>query len=141
VEKSRFFIELVKEYAPYARSAVIANKQDLPGALDLETIERITGLKAYAMIAIEQKNQIKMMNILADVLNLNSEEISSLQPLRERDQLIKDAELALKNEDFKYAEIIFEKIAKICFEIGDEHFGKEFYAKAEKINQFLKNSN
>jgi len=138
VEKSKFFVELVKEYAPYARSTVIANKQDLPGALDVETIERITGLKAYAMIAIEQKNQIRMMNILADVLNLNAEEISSLQSLRERDHLIKDAELALKNEDFKQAIIIFDKIAKICFEIGDEPLGKEFYAKAEKINQFLK---
>ena len=92
------------------------------------------------MIAIAQKNQIKMMNILADVLNLNSEEISSLQSLHKRDQLIKDTELALKNEDFKQATIIFDKIAKICFEIGDEPLGKEFYAKAEKINQFLKST-
>ncbi len=138
VEKSKFFIELIKEEAPYARSAIIANKQDLPEALDLETIERISGLKTYSMIAIEQKNQIKVFKIFADILDLSIETFSSLEPLHEREKLIEDAALALKNEDFKQAAILFEKIANICFEIGDDFLGKEFYGKAEKINQFLK---
>ncbi|HDZ19306.1 MAG TPA: GTP-binding protein [archaeon] len=137
VEKSKFFIELIKEEAPYARSAIIANKQDLPDALDLETIERISGLKTYSMIAIEQKNQIKVFKIFADILDLSIETFTSLEPLHEREKLIEDAVLALKNEDFKQTTIIFDKIAKICFEIGDEHLGKEFYTKAEKIKQFL----
>ncbi len=137
VEKSKFFIELIKEEAPYARSAIIANKQDLPDALDLETIERITGLKTYSMIATEQKNQFKLIKILADIFDLSIETFSSLQCLQEREELIEEATFALKNEDFKGAAIIFEKIAEICLEIGDEHLGKEFYAKAEKINQLL----
>jgi len=129
--------KLIKEEAPYARSAIIANKQDLPDALDLETIERISGLKTYSMIAIEQKNQIKVFKIFADILDLSIETFTSLEPLHEREKLIEDAVLALKNEDFKQTTIIFDKIAKICFEIGDEHLGKEFYTKAEKIKQFL----
>jgi len=137
VEKSKFFIELIKEEAPYARSAIIANKQDLPDALDLETIERITGLKTYSMIATEQKNQFKLIKILADILDLSIETFSSLQCLQERDELIEEATLALKNEDFKGLVIILEKIAEIYLEIGDEYLGKEFYAKAEKINQLL----
>ena len=137
VEKSKFFIELIKEEAPYARSAIIANKQDLPNALKVETIERLTGLKTYSMIATEQKNQIKVFKIFADILDFSIETFSSLESLHERDKLIEDAALALKNEDFKQTSIIFDKIANICFEIGDEHLGKEFCAKSEKINQFL----
>jgi len=139
VEKSKFFIELIKEEAPYARSAIIANKQDLPDALDLETIERMTGLKTYSIIANDPKNRNKMIRIISDVLELSIETSPLLKPLHERDQLIIDVQFALEHEDFKQAAILFEKIASICFEIGDDFLGNEFCAKSEKLNNFLNN--
>ncbi|MHA2474590.1 MAG: ADP-ribosylation factor-like protein, partial [Promethearchaeota archaeon] len=43
LEKSLFFNELVKKAVPYARFAIIGNKQDLPDAMKVEDIERLMG--------------------------------------------------------------------------------------------------
>ena len=57
VEKSKYFLELIKEQAPNAQSAVIGNKQDLKNAMNPVQIEKILGLKTYSMIAKNQNQK------------------------------------------------------------------------------------
>jgi len=71
VEKSRTFINLRNDEAPYARIAVIGNKQDLSHAMKVENIENILGLRAYPMIANRAENRDKMILIIADILNMS----------------------------------------------------------------------
>jgi small GTP-binding protein len=85
IEKSKFFLELIKDEAPYAHAAVIGNKQDLPGALPIAKIEEILNLKTYSMVAIDPENRDKMIQIIADILEMSSEISPLLKPLFDRD--------------------------------------------------------
>ena len=71
VEKSEFFVKLRNDEAPSARLAIIANKQDQENAWDPEHIENILGIKTYSMIANNGENRDKMINIIAEVLDIN----------------------------------------------------------------------
>ncbi|MHA2129708.1 MAG: ADP-ribosylation factor-like protein, partial [Promethearchaeota archaeon] len=113
VEKSKFFVELIKEHAPYAHTAVIGNKQDLSEALSVEKIEEILGLKTYSMIAIEPENREKMIQIVADILGINTEASPLLKPLFERDQLIVKARESLENGDIVQTAEYFERISDL----------------------------
>lgn len=137
VEKSRFFIELVKERASYARVAVIGNKQDLPNALSVEKIEEILGVKTYSMIAIDPKNRDKMIQIIADILGISSDASPLLKPLFERDELINQARKSLENGDIAQTAEYFERISDLCLELGDDGLYKEFYEKAKKLKSYL----
>ncbi len=138
VEKSKFFLELIKEQAPNANAAVIGNKQDLPDALKPEQIEKIIGLKTYSMIANNSTNRDKMIQIIADVLEMSAEVSPLLKPLLERDKLMEEASNALESADFNKATLLFEKISDLCIELGDDSLGKEFFEKAQKIKEMLK---
>ena len=137
IEKCKFFLELIKEEAPYAHSAVIGNKQDLPEAVSVERIEQILGVKTYSMIAIEPGNRKKMIQIIADVLEMSAEISPLLKPLIERDELMNQAQLALESEDFLETAQLFESIGEKCAEIGDYSLSKEFYDKCEQLKQIL----
>jgi len=137
VEKSKFFLELIKEQAPNAHSAVIANKQDLEKALKPNKIEDILGLKAYSMIAIDPDNRDKMIKIIADILEMNTEISPLLKPLLERDEKMKEAQEALENADFAKAADLFEEISDLCIDLGDDSLSQEFYKKGEKIKAQL----
>jgi small GTP-binding protein len=139
VEKSKFFIELIKEHAPYAYTAVIGNKQDLDGALNIEKIEEILGVKTYSMVAIDPSNRDKMIQIVADILEINTDVSPLLKPLFERDQLINKARDCLENGDIAQTAEYFEKISDICLELGDDSLYKEFYEKARKLKGYLAN--
>ena len=138
VEKSKFFLELIRDEAPNANSAVIANKQDLPGALNTERVERIMGLKSYAMIAIDPKNRGKMIRIISDILEISSDQSPLLKPLYERELLLLDVKNTFENEDYEKALSIFEQLADLCLEIGDDSLGREFFEKAQKLKGMLK---
>lgn len=138
VDKSKNYLELIKEEAPHAHLAIIANKQDLPDALNVEKIEEIMGLKTYSMVAIEPKNQDKMIQIIADILDISVEDSPLLKPIFERDNLINSAEKALIDGNFKKAADFFDKIAEICIEIGDDSLANEIFDKGIKIREFLK---
>ncbi|TFG27002.1 MAG: GTP-binding protein [Promethearchaeota archaeon] len=71
VDKSGFFIDLVNEEVPYARTAVLGNKQDLANAMKVEEIENILGLKTYPMIANQSENRNNMIRIIADILDMD----------------------------------------------------------------------
>ncbi len=140
VEKSKFFLELIKEQSPNAHTAVIGNKQDLSNAMPPETIEKILGLKTYSMIANREENRQKMITIIADVLEMSADVSPLLKPLKERDDLTEEVKIALENGDFQEAVHLFEKISDLCIDLGDDVLSKEFFNKAEKIKQMLKKS-
>ncbi len=137
IEKSKFFLELIKEQAPQAHTSVIGNKQDLDDALKPEQIEKILGLKTYSMIAKDPGNRDKMITIIADILEMSAEVSPLLKPLLERDNYTEEAEKALENARFEDAAMYFEKISDLCLELGDDSLGKEFYEKSQKIKAML----
>ncbi len=137
VEKSKFFLELIKDQAPHAHIAVIGNKQDLGGAENPANIERILGLKSYSMIAKKPENRDKMIQIIADILEMSAEISPLLKPLLERDQLIEEATKSLKSANFEKAAFLFDKISYLCLDLGDDSLGKEFYEKSQKIKIML----
>ena len=137
IEKSKFFLELIKEQAGHAHVAVIGNKQDLKESMKPEQIEKILGLKTYSMIANEVKNRDKMIQIIADILEMSAEISPLLKPLLERDTLIEEATKSLENAEFQNAATLFEKISYLCLELGDDSLGREFYEKAQKIKGLL----
>lgn len=137
LEKSRYFFELVNKVIPYARLAVIANKQDLPVAMKIEDIERLMGQKTYSMIAIDPNNRPKMIRIIADLLDMDAKVSPLLKPIFERDVLMDKAQKALEQGEFNEAVDIFEKISNICLELGDDSLSIELQEKADKLRSFL----
>jgi len=137
IEKSRFFLDLIKDEAPHAHTAIIGNKQDLSDALPVTEIENILGLKTYKMIANKNENRDKMITIIADILEMSSEVSPLLKPLIERDKLLQDAELSLNEGNFQNSLTLFEKIADLCLDLGDDSLGNEFNEKAQKIKEIL----
>ncbi|MEE9379368.1 MAG: ADP-ribosylation factor-like protein [Candidatus Lokiarchaeia archaeon] len=137
LEKSKYFFELVNRVIPYARLAVIANKQDLPGALKIDDIERLMGQKAYSMIAIDPNNRPKMIRIIADVLDMDAKVSPLLKPIFERNVLMNNVQEALEQGDFKQAVEFFEEISNICLELGDDSLSLELQEKADKLRSFL----
>ncbi len=137
VEKSRYFIELIKDQTPNAHAAAIANKQDRENAFSVEKIEKILGIKAYSMIAIEPNNRDKMIQIVANILEMNTEMSTLLKHIFERDKLIQLAKKSLENGDIAESVEYFDKIADLCLNLGDDALYKEFYEKAEKLKRYL----
>jgi len=138
LEKSRYFIELVNKAVPYARFAVVANKQDLPDAMKVEDIERLMCNKTYGFIAIDTNNRPKMIRIIADLLDMDPKVSPLLKPLHERDNLTDEAQKALEEGEFGEAAALFEKISNLCLELGDDSLAIDFQNKSEKISTILK---
>ncbi|MFX1366435.1 MAG: ADP-ribosylation factor-like protein [Promethearchaeota archaeon] len=137
LEKSKYFFELVNKIIPYARLAVIANKQDLPEAMKIEDIERLMGQKTYSMIAIDPYNRPKMIRIIADLLDMDAKVSPLLKPIFERDLLMDKVQNALEQGEFNQAVEIFEKISNLCLELGDDSLSIELQEKADKIKSLL----
>jgi len=137
LEKSRFFFELVNKVVPYARLAVIANKQDLASAMKIEDIERLMGQKTYSFIAIDPNNRPKMIRIIADLLDMDTSVSPLLKPIFDRDLLMDKAQKVLEQGNFNEAVSLFEKISNICLELGDDSLSIELQDKAEKLRTIL----
>ncbi|MHA1149692.1 MAG: ADP-ribosylation factor-like protein [Promethearchaeota archaeon] len=141
IEKSKYFLTLISEEAPYAHVAVIANKQDINGALHPKVIEEHFGLKTYSMVAIDPENRNKMIQIIADVLEMNGEVSPLLQPLFIRDRLIDEAQTALEQGDLKSAAEKFQKIGDLCITLGDYSLGNEIFNKLKQIEKYISSLN
>ncbi len=141
LDKSKYFCELANRIVPYARLAVIANKQDLPGAMKVKDIERLMDKKTYSMVAIEPKNRTKMIRIIADVLDMDPQVSPLLKPLFERDVLIDKAQNNLKKGAFNEVVDIFDEISNLCIELGDDSLAIEFQKKAERLRKMLESVN
>ncbi len=137
VDKSRYFTELQETQAPYSQMAVIGNKQDLPEAISPADIERILKKKTYSMIATDPANRAKMIQIIADVLEISDDMSELLKPLKERDEKLKEAEIALSEGDLNKAACLFEELSDLSYELGDDRLSQEYLNKAHKIQDKL----
>ncbi|TFG23463.1 MAG: GTP-binding protein [Promethearchaeota archaeon] len=138
VEKSKFFIEIIKNQTPSPHTAVIANKQDLEEKLNPEEIERILGLKTYSMIAIDPMNKEKMIRIIVNLLDMEDEIYQQLISLEEKNKWILELEKSLEDEDHIKALYITKKLRSICKELGDESLENKFNELAQKLNETIK---
>ncbi len=141
IDKSRYFLELANKIVPYARLAVIANKQDLPEAMKVKDIERLMDKKTYSMVAIEPRNRTKMIRIIADILDMDPQVSPLLKPLFERDILIDKAQNNLKKGFFNEVVDIFDEISNLCIDLGDDSLAIEFQKKAERLRKMLESVN
>jgi small GTP-binding protein len=62
-------LDVIRKDAPGVPVWAIANKQDLEGALSPELVERILGIPAFGMVAIDQARKEEMMQILLDAVD------------------------------------------------------------------------
>ncbi|TFG05326.1 MAG: GTP-binding protein [Promethearchaeota archaeon] len=137
IDKSKFFLDLTKKEVPFARLGVIANKQDLPDALDSKKIEKILNVATYDMIAIDPNNRAKMIHIIAELLNISTQISPLIRPLIDRDKAVEEAESLLLDGNFQDAIEKFKQIAALCRELGDNKLSLEFTERAKLIESQL----
>ena len=140
VEKSKFFKDLISQEAPLSSSAIIGNKQDLTTAIDIGMIENLMEVKAYPMIAIEKANKIKIIRIIADLLEIDPEVSPLLKPLFDRENLISYAKEALDTDNLEEALNSYKKINELCIEVGDETMALEYQEKFTNLNNLIEHS-
>lgn len=70
VLNSKDIIDLIRRKDIAAQLLAIANKQDLHGALSPQLVQRILGIKAYGMVAIDPNNREKALEIIKEALKL-----------------------------------------------------------------------
>ncbi len=137
VEKSKTFIDLIKEEAPNSNSAIIGNKQDLETSIKIETIENLIGMKGYPLIAIDPSNKDKMIRIIAELLEIDPNVSPLLKPFILRRELQKDAEQALGGGNYNDAIRNYRKIYNLCIELGDYGYEKEYKLKIDNLKQII----
>jgi small GTP-binding protein len=109
VDNSKFFLELRAEEVPYARAAIIGNKQDIPGALSIGEIEAVTGLRTYPMVANRKENRNKMIRIIADILDMSTEDNPLLTELFESTDLSYETLFGLGEEPVEDKSLIIKE--------------------------------
>jgi len=72
VMETKELIAKLKKQNPTANYIIIANKQDMPGALKPEEIENILGIKTIPMIASDPSQRSKAYYILRESLQINN---------------------------------------------------------------------
>jgi len=137
VEKSKFFKDLISQEAPHSHSAVIGNKQDLPTAINIEMIENLMEIKAYPMIAIQKANKIKIIRIIAELLEIDPEVSTLLKPLFDREKLISYAKEALERGNLEEALNSYKKISELYLEVGDETLALEYQEKFTNLSNLV----
>jgi small GTP-binding protein len=138
VDKCKQFKELVIAENPNVRMAIIANKQDLEGSITPGEIGSILELTAYPMVATSSNNRDKMITIISDIIDINTEASPLLKQLSARDKIIQEAHNAIEEGDFKTAAKRFELAASKCEEMEDFQLSKEYKERAQKLLQFIK---
>jgi ADP-ribosylation factor-like protein 1 len=61
-------LPLVRSKVPYAQLYVIANKQDMQGAMAVSEIEKAFGIKTFPMVAIDEGKREQLTAILRDAI-------------------------------------------------------------------------
>jgi len=136
VEKSKFFLDLKTKEVPHSRAAIIGNKQDLSNALSVAEIEKITGLKTYPMVANRKENRNKMIRIIADILDMSSENSPLLAELFEKTDLSYETLFGLDEEPISDELLInIEEPALISAKQAQEN--AEVNEITEKIDQIV----
>jgi Ras-related protein Rab-1A len=135
VEKSKFFIEIIKKQTPQAHTAVIANKQDLENAIGSYQIEGILGLKTYPMIAIDSTNQKKMRQIIIDLLNMTDEIFQYSMLLDEKEKLTLELEQVKNDNNYIQASFIAKKLTDVYAKLGDDALRAKYSDLARKMDE------
>lgn len=78
--ETKGMLQMIKAEKPDIIIVLIANKQDLPGALPPAEIERQMGVKAHGFVATDPKNREKILQILKEAIS-DLVELKSIQTL------------------------------------------------------------
>ena len=105
----------------------------MPDAISLADIERLMQKKTYGMIAIDTENRGKMIQIIAEVLDLAGGISPLLEPLVLKEKLLKEAAISAKEKRFEDTIKIFEQLAEIASELGDDTESHNFLKRADKL--------
>ncbi|MBN1215602.1 MAG: GTP-binding protein [Candidatus Lokiarchaeota archaeon] len=130
VYESKFFLELIENEVPHTRAAIIGNKQDLRGAMDIKEIEKILGIKTYSMIANRIENHDKMIDIIAEILDLSYESTPLIDSLVEQSHYL-DSTIQLKKEMEKEKNSN-DHYAELNEEV-DEHLNEYYQEKKQGL--------
>jgi len=68
VVKTKFLLDLIREWAPHIKVIAFANKQDLPEAMKPEEVSEILGIKAHGTIAIDPTYRFIILDILKNTI-------------------------------------------------------------------------
>jgi len=74
VSLSKFFLDLIRNVVPYSKKLILANKQDLPSAIDVYRINQILGVETIPFIAIDPNYRDILINHIINSLGLTSED-------------------------------------------------------------------
>jgi len=66
---TKSILDIIRKDAPGVPVWAIANKQDLDGALSPQLVERILGVRAFGMVAIDPNRRAEMLRILLDAVD------------------------------------------------------------------------
>ena len=66
--ETRTIYQLIRAEKPDAQVILIANKQDLPGAVPPETIGKYLGLEAHGLVAVDPSYREKLLEILKEAI-------------------------------------------------------------------------
>ncbi|MHA1253054.1 MAG: ADP-ribosylation factor-like protein [Candidatus Helarchaeota archaeon] len=108
--ESRFFINLIEKETPDAAVSIIANKQDLPGAMSAEEVQKMLGYPTYEMVAIAKT---------ARVVPSRTEFVSENYQLSTRAKLVEKAEVLLNQGRFLEASETLKHAAEISRNVGE----------------------
>ncbi|NVM55249.1 MAG: GTP-binding protein [Candidatus Helarchaeota archaeon] len=133
LKESKFFVDLIKKEAPKARVAIVANKQDLPGALSPEEIANALGYRTYSLVAIDPNQRGAMLNIIGEVVEVTSGVTSLIQPMLERESLVETAEAAIMQGNLLKASEIYKHIAELSENLGEDDMAVIFREQSKLL--------
>lgn len=133
MKESKFFVDLIKKEAPKARVAIIANKQDIPGAITPELIVNELGYRTYPLVAIDPNQRAAMLNIVAEVVEVTTGVTSLIQPMLERESLVETAEAAIMQGNLLKASEIYNDIAILSENLGEDEMAVIFREQSKLL--------
>lgn len=138
VYESRFFTELCRKEAPYARIAIVANKQDLPGAMTPEQIgdvldAGIYGYRVTPLVAIDVDQRIAALRVMAETAATNAKTLAEFQTLEDRKWALEAAKIAIEKGNLKEAAKTLDEIAYLSEQKGDPEGAQQYASYAAYI--------
>jgi len=133
MKESKFFVDLIRKEAPKARVAIVANKQDIPGALSPEKIAKTLGFRTYPLVAIDPNQRGAMLNIVAEVVEVTTGVTSLIQPMLERESLVETAEAAIMQGNLLKASEIYKHIAELSENMGEDEMAVIFMEQSKLL--------
>jgi small GTP-binding protein len=138
VNKSKFFLDIIKDNPTKPRIIAIANKQDLQNVIGDKQIEKILNLKTYPLKALDISNRDSMIQIIVDILNMRSEVSQQLEFLKEKEKLDNQLKNVLESKKYREAIYLIQNIMDLCLNLGDKALQNDYAKLKEKLTKDLK---